>query len=243
MSVANQKIVKLVQRDKWDKENIYARMHIDALQEAMLTLKGQSFRLWVYLNKNQDDYSLELSPKACADWGIKKDAYYQGIKDLTSAGYLWQKEEGSNIYYFSEKPKPSENQNDSEKPNISAEDSENQKPSENQKEIKETADSEFQNVDSEKPKGDSEIQKMDSENPYRNITNNTDKTSNITEEFSRVVKLEGKWIRELDGVEVIITERYARKIEGDMLAGEDTEGQMLIYWNVKKKNYYGVFNF
>ena len=50
-------------------------MNLIALQQAMKDLKGSSFKLWTYFNKNQDNYRFELSQKACAEWGIKKDSY------------------------------------------------------------------------------------------------------------------------------------------------------------------------
>ena len=77
-------------------------MNIDALQQAIMTLKGSGLKLWLYLNKNQENYRFELSRKACEEWGIKKDSYYDGIKDLIAHGYLRLSQPGSNIYYFHE---------------------------------------------------------------------------------------------------------------------------------------------
>ena len=105
MSVPNQKIVKVDARRSYDGENLFCRTHLDALQTAMINLKGETLKLWLYLNKNQDNYQLELSQKACEEWGIKKDAYYAGVNKLIAIGYLTPVSEGSNIYCFSEKPK------------------------------------------------------------------------------------------------------------------------------------------
>lgn len=58
--------------------------------------------MWLYLNKNQDNYRFALSQKACEEWGIKKDSYYDGIKDLITHGYLRQSQPGSNLYFFYE---------------------------------------------------------------------------------------------------------------------------------------------
>jgi len=71
----------------------------------MTTLKGETLKLWLYLAKNQDDYQLELSQKALAEWGLKKDAYYTAKKKLIEVGYLTPLREGSNILVFSEIPK------------------------------------------------------------------------------------------------------------------------------------------
>lgn len=58
--------------------------------------------MWAYLNKNQENYQFELSQKACAEWGIKKDSYYSAVKDLIDRGYLVPITPYSNIYNFHE---------------------------------------------------------------------------------------------------------------------------------------------
>ena len=146
MSVPNQDIVKVGKRPTYDEKHKFCRTHLDALQEAMNNLKGETLKLWLYLNKNQDDYQLELSQKACEAWGLKKDAYYTAKKKLIELGYLTPINEGSNIYIFSEKPK--EENGLSEKP---------------------------KNF-SEKPKNFSEKPKDFSEKPQRNTTNTTNTT-------------------------------------------------------------------
>lgn len=104
MSVANQKIVRIAGRKPRDRNNLFATMNLEALQHAMQELKGSSFKLWAYFNKNQDKYQLELSQKACAEWGIKKDSYYSAVKDLTEKGYLVLITPYSNIFDFHEMP-------------------------------------------------------------------------------------------------------------------------------------------
>ena len=123
MSVANQDIVRVGKRAAYDKDNLFCRTHLDALQEAMCKLKGETLKLWLYLNKNQDNYQLELSQKACEEWGLKKDAYYTAKKKLMELGYLTPIREGSNIYIFHESlsEKPNEPDGDSEKPKSSSE--------------------------------------------------------------------------------------------------------------------------
>ena len=69
----------------------------------MQVLNGSGLKLWLYLNKNQNNYKLELSRVACAGWGIKKDSYYAGVEELVSKGYLVPIYVGSNIYKFYEK--------------------------------------------------------------------------------------------------------------------------------------------
>lgn len=82
----------------------YATVNVNALNSAMNDLKGETFKLWMYLNKNQERYQFELSQKECEKWGIKKDAYYSGVNKLIELGYLRQVNEGSNIFVFFETP-------------------------------------------------------------------------------------------------------------------------------------------
>ena len=83
MSSPNQNIVIIAPRTARNKENIYATMNIEALQKAMKSLNGKSgLLLWLYLNKNQDNYGLELSQVACEKWGLKKDSYYRAFAEL-----------------------------------------------------------------------------------------------------------------------------------------------------------------
>ena len=124
----------------------------------MKTLKGSSLKMWLYLNKNQEHYALELSRAACLEWGIKKDSYYDGIEELIEKGYLIRKCDESNLYTFYESPR-TENQN-SDKPNHYFTD-------------KPIGMSDYQKWQYQK-------QKMMSENPYRNNIYNTGISQNNT---------------------------------------------------------------
>lgn len=104
MSVPNQKKVKIAPRIKRNKDNLFAMMNLEALQSAVQGLKGSALKMWLYFNKNQDNYEFELSQKACSEWGIKKDSYYSGIEELINKGYLIPICYGSNIYTFYEIP-------------------------------------------------------------------------------------------------------------------------------------------
>ena len=162
MSVPNQKTIIVQPRTERNSNNIYATFNIEALQEAMKNLKNSSFKLWCYINKNQDKYKLELSQKACEEWGIKKDSYYSSVRDLTEKGYLIQKDTHSNIYSFYEVPF-------SENPKNIIDD--NVLPF-----------SEKQNTNSEKQKTPSNNQNGVSEKTQRNNTNNTQITQDNTKE-------------------------------------------------------------
>ena len=122
MSVPNQKIVQIGKRTVRDGKHLYATMNLEALQLAMKTLKGSSLKMWLYLNKNQEKYTFELSRAACLEWGIKKDSYYDGFKELMEKGYLIQAREGSNYYTFYESPQ-SINPNSAETKNYFTEES------------------------------------------------------------------------------------------------------------------------
>ena len=93
-------------------------MNVDALNKAMNELNGNSgLLLWLYLNKNNDKFfPVELSQKACEEWGLKKDSYYRAFKELEKHGYLIQKQENSNIYLFFENGN-TVSQNEKEKSN------------------------------------------------------------------------------------------------------------------------------
>ena len=68
----------------------------------MNCLKGSGLKMWLYLNKNQDNYKFGMSRTDCESWGIRKDSYYDGLKDLKEHGYLRQSQPGSNLYIFYE---------------------------------------------------------------------------------------------------------------------------------------------
>lgn len=167
MTVQNQKRIRMATRVVRNANNLYSTINIDALQVAMQNLKGETFKLWMYLNKNTDklkdnsNYEFDLSQVAAEAWGIKKDAYYSGVKKLIELGYLTQLKDGSNIYIFRE--------------SLSSEVEISEKPKKVEVELSEKP-KEF----SEKPKDFSEIQKSfsekpknSSEKPQRNNTNNT----------------------------------------------------------------------
>jgi hypothetical protein len=120
-------------------------MNLEALQEAMKVLGGSSIKLWLYFNKNADEYKFELSHAECEKWGIKKDAYYHAVKELTDKGFLVPIYEGSNIFLFHERA-----------------------VSERPKDF-----SEIQNFESETPKGESEKTERNNTNNTRIIKNTT----------------------------------------------------------------------
>lgn len=73
------------------------------MKSAMQNLKGESFKLWCYLSKNQDGYTFALSKVDALNWGIgSKSSYDRGIHELIEKGYLVCGK--GNNYVFIEKP-------------------------------------------------------------------------------------------------------------------------------------------
>lgn len=68
----------------------------------MLDLDNSSFKLWLYIEKNQDEFELELSQKACENWGLKKDSYRRAKLELIQKNYLREVE--PDIFEFNEMP-------------------------------------------------------------------------------------------------------------------------------------------
>lgn len=69
----------------------------------MNALKGEAFKLWVYLNKNRESYTIALSVVDAMKWGIgSKSSYDRAIVKLIEEGYLVK--ENKNNYYFYELP-------------------------------------------------------------------------------------------------------------------------------------------
>ena len=78
----NQKTIR-IEKEQCDKNNLYALYNLNALQSAMLDLKGETFKLWCYLNKNQNGYTLALSKVDALRWGIgSKSSYDRAIAEL-----------------------------------------------------------------------------------------------------------------------------------------------------------------
>ena len=102
-TVANQKTVN-VQKEKCSKDNLYAMYNLNALQDAMIDLKGEALKLWLYIGKNQDGYTFALSKVDAIKWGIgSKSSYDRAVKELIEKGYLVKT--SGNHYNFYEVPK------------------------------------------------------------------------------------------------------------------------------------------
>ncbi|MCM1265432.1 MAG: hypothetical protein NC200_04460 [Candidatus Gastranaerophilales bacterium] len=104
----NQRIIT-TKKAVHNKDNIYTAINLEALKNAMHTLKPTTFEMWVYLGKNQNNHTFALSKVDCLSWCNFKDTTYQSaFNELVKKGYLVQSKDGSNHYDFYEIPKEKE---------------------------------------------------------------------------------------------------------------------------------------
>lgn len=100
MLYTNQKEVK-TEKATSNKENLYGIFNQEAMQKAAVELNGAAFKLYCYLNKNQDGYTFGLSKADATKWGVS--SYDRAVKELIEKGYLVNTM--GNKYTFYEKPK------------------------------------------------------------------------------------------------------------------------------------------
>ena len=101
MTYENQKTIT-TKAAKHDKDNLYALLNIEAMQEAMVLLKPNTFKLWCYLAKNQNNYTFALScVDACNFCSFTKKTYLSCVQELIEVGYLINT--AGNHYDFYEK--------------------------------------------------------------------------------------------------------------------------------------------
>lgn len=85
-----------------NKNNIYATIGVEAMEEAMALLKHATFKLWCYMAKNQNNYTFALSKvDACRFCRISEGTYKAAVNELISVGYLVNTD--GNHYDFYEK--------------------------------------------------------------------------------------------------------------------------------------------
>lgn len=102
--VPNQKAIR-IKKEKSGKENLYSIVNLAAQKEAMITLKPNAFKVWCWLNSNQDNYEFGLSGKVVQEeCNISKGTYDTAIKELKEKKYLVETElyEGLKGYVFYE---------------------------------------------------------------------------------------------------------------------------------------------
>lgn len=99
-TVYNQKKVSINKVE----DGVHTVLSLEAIQKASKMLSGEAFKLWLYLDKNQNKYTLGLSRADALAWGIgSTSSYYRAVKELIVSGYL--QETSSNNFVFYELPK------------------------------------------------------------------------------------------------------------------------------------------
>lgn len=97
----NQKVVT-TRSAKHDKKHIYGMFNVDAMEEAMALLKANTFKVWCYIAKNQDNHTFALScVDTCRFCKMSKPTYLGCIQELIDTGYLVNT--SGNQYDFFEK--------------------------------------------------------------------------------------------------------------------------------------------
>ena len=100
----NQKVVTN-NKSLCDANHLYAITNIDAMRIAMNKLKPNTYKIWDYLNKNQDKYTFALSKTDVMNFcKISRSTYFSSISELIETGYLVQDGDGSNHYNFYDIP-------------------------------------------------------------------------------------------------------------------------------------------
>lgn len=86
----NQKRITIGPRVARNGENKYCMYNIEAMQQAMTKIKTVGgMKIWMYINKNQDHYTFDLSRiELLNKWGLTRDTYESGLKELIKLGYL-----------------------------------------------------------------------------------------------------------------------------------------------------------
>jgi len=99
-TVPNQKVIT-TRGAKHDKSNLYACINIEAMEQAMAILRPNTYKVWSYMAKNQNNYTYALScVDACRFCKISKPTYLACVQELIDAGYLVNT--GGNAYDFFE---------------------------------------------------------------------------------------------------------------------------------------------
>lgn len=169
MSVPNQRKI-IIQNAPCDRNNLYCMINIEALQQAMSELSGAGLALWLYLAKNQNGYSMDLSPADAAKYGIKRSSFYRAEDELTRLGYI--KHHKGNVFIFCNNPSPKmeliESQNETQKNQVPKWDSNLM------------GSPKMRHGKSQNETWQSQNETQLSQNEYRNITYITDNTQAAT---------------------------------------------------------------
>lgn len=100
----NQKVITIKKANS-NKNHIYGIFNIEACSLAAQELSDKAFRLYTFLNLNQDRYTFALSPAQIkTQFGISEKSCRHAVNELIDKGYVVQKGDGVNRYTFFELP-------------------------------------------------------------------------------------------------------------------------------------------
>ena len=105
MSVPNQRVIYIM-RDSENARSNYFKIGHKQLDKAVNDLNANTFKLYIYLANNKDNYKLELSSKHFILWsGTSDSTYDRAFKELKEKGYLIEIPDKKNRYFFVEESK------------------------------------------------------------------------------------------------------------------------------------------
>lgn len=90
-------------KDNYDKSNLYLKAYQSSLFQAMKTLSGATFKVYIYLLFNKNNYYLDFAPAHIAqEIGISADSARDALRRLKENGYLFERQDKSHLYDFYE---------------------------------------------------------------------------------------------------------------------------------------------
>ena len=93
-------------RDSENARSNYFKIGHKQLDKAVNDLNANTFKLYIYLANNKDNYKLELSSKHFILWsGTSDSTYDRAFKELKEKGYLIEIPDKKNQYFFVEESK------------------------------------------------------------------------------------------------------------------------------------------
>ena len=105
MSVPNQRVIYIMRDSENARSNFFKIGH-KQLDKAVNDLNANTFKLYIYLANNKDNYKLELSSKHFILWsGTSDSTYDRAFKELKEKGYLIEIPDKRNAYFFVEESK------------------------------------------------------------------------------------------------------------------------------------------
>lgn len=114
-NVPNQRIIK-VEKSPTDKDNYYACINLEAIEEAMYNLRSYyGMKLYIYIAKNQNNHCFRFSSAHFMEYAqCSKKGYTTAFNELVEKGYLTYKCElgsmSNKLYIFTDKSVKKDNE-------------------------------------------------------------------------------------------------------------------------------------